>query len=435
MFEHLNFIVNFQDADYSDLVFPENDKQVLRDLGKQVAEIAHRPIMAERRKLWIDHNNLKEPRPVILCDPENGWNEIITDDQITCTNSIARRWECELRKQVFWGDEMNDDYVVEPYFNSEHIFQETPWGVEGVSKHATEFHRVEGGGSYHIDTILDDFETQFEKIEQPVMTIDFDLTEKVHAIAQEIFDGSITPRLKTFWFWATGPTDEYIKLRGMQNMLLDFYDHPDYVHKTMKLIQQWTIGRLEYLEKESLLTLNNDGSYVGSGGQGLTDQLPADDFQGKVRLKDMWALSESQATVGVSNEMFEEFIFQYQLPIMERFGLTCYACCEPMDQRIDIVRRASTLRRVSVSNWAKKDVMSEKLGQDYVYSVKPNPAFISTPEIDESSAREDVRAILAAAKNNRLELVMKDNHTLGKNRENIKAWVKIAREELSRAGY
>jgi len=146
MFEHLNFIVNFHAADYSGLNIPAKDREILSELGKYVAEIANRPIMEERKKLWTDHNALKETRPVILCDPENGWNEIITDDDIKCSNNIARHWECELRKQVFWGDEMGDDYVVEPFFNSVHIYSETPWGVQGVTQLSTEFHRLEDGG-------------------------------------------------------------------------------------------------------------------------------------------------------------------------------------------------------------------------------------------------------------------------------------------------
>lgn len=432
MFEHLNFIVNFHNAHYSDLSIPEKDKEILKALGVEVAEIAARPIMAERKQLWIDHNNLRKTRPVILCDPENGWNEIITDEQIKCTNSIARHWECDLRKQIFWGNEMNDDYVVEPFFNSVHIHEETPWNIAGSVKHATDFHRVENGGAYHIDKILDDFDEQFDKIEQPEITIDWDTTNRVHSIAQEIFEGSLTPRLKTWWFWSTGPTDEYIKLRSLETMLFDFYDHPDYVHKTMKLIQKWTLRRLDFLEKNRVLMLNNNGSYVGSGGQGFTDQLPAEDFTGEVRLKDMWGLAESQSSIGVSNEMFDEFIFQYQQPVMEKFGLSCYGCCEPLHDRFDIIQRAKNLRRISVSAWADKAMMSEKLGHDYIYSVKPRPSNISNPEIDRDEVREEVKNILEVAQDNCLEFVMKDNHTLGGNRENIKEWVKIVREEIGK---
>ena len=54
-----------------------------------------------------------------------------------------------------------------------------------------------------------------------------------------------------------------------------------------------------------------------------------------VRTRDIWGLAESQVTSGVSSELFEEFIFAYQKPVMERFGLTCYGCCEPMDKRFE----------------------------------------------------------------------------------------------------
>jgi hypothetical protein len=435
VFEHLNFIVNFQNADYSDLRFPEADKRILRELALQVAEVAHRPVMEERKELWKNHNALRETRPLLLCDPENGWNEIITDNQVQCANSIARHWEVDLRKRLFWGNQMGDDYVVEPVFNSIHIYKEPSWGIEGLEKQATVFHAMQDGGAYHIETILEDFEAQFDKIEEPEISIDRPLTEKVHAIARDLFDDILTTRLNTWWFWSTGPTDEYVRLRGMENMMLDFYDEPEYVHKTMQLIQNWTIRRLEFFEKNDLLTLNNDGSYVGSGSQGFTDELPASDFNGTVRIKDMWGLSESQVSVGVSNPMFEEFIFRYQQPVMERFGLSCYGCCEPMHERIDIVRRTKNLRRVSVSPWADKEIMAQKLGRDFIYSAKPNPSFLTLEHIDEEASRKEVRHILDVARDSCLELVMKDNHTLGRNPNNIKDFVKIAREEISRAGF
>ena len=46
---------------------------VLRGLAAEIREIAARPVMAERRQLWLDHNALRRTRPVLLCDPENGW--------------------------------------------------------------------------------------------------------------------------------------------------------------------------------------------------------------------------------------------------------------------------------------------------------------------------------------------------------------------------
>ncbi len=57
------------------------DRDILRDLAQQTAELAARPIEQEKRDLWYRHNELQPTRPLVFCDPENGWNEIITPDR------------------------------------------------------------------------------------------------------------------------------------------------------------------------------------------------------------------------------------------------------------------------------------------------------------------------------------------------------------------
>ncbi|MGI5848789.1 MAG: hypothetical protein ACOX8Q_01755 [Christensenellales bacterium] len=428
MFEHSNFTVNYNVADVSNLDFSDNERAVLKDLAKKVAELAALPRMADNKKLWTDHNGLKKTRPVILCDPENGWNEIITDDQIVCSNSLARHWELWLRKLIFWGTEMNDDYVIEPFFDVPHRFSIPSWGIKG-GKEATGKARLEGGGAYHIDTILDNY-AQLTDIIEPILDIDYKTTNITEEIAHEIFDGILTVRQKTTWYWSFGLTDEFVFLRGMANMFTDMYDYPDEVHKLMGMICDNMWRRLDFLEENHLMRLNNDGTYVGSGGIGFTDELPSPGFNGHVKTKDMWGLAESQVTVGVSPGMFSEFIFPYHKKLMERFGLTCYGCCEPMDDRIDLIKTVKNLRRVSVSAWANRELMADKLKHDYVYSAKPSPSFLAVPNMDENAVREDIRDVLKKAKDCCLELIMKDNHTLANKPENLTNWVKIAREEI-----
>lgn len=429
MFEQLNFRVNFNDADYSDLRFSNEDKAILRELGKQVAEIAARPIMEERRQLWIKHNKLGRTRPVLLCDPENGWNELIPENQIQCKNSIARHWENHLRKQIFWGNEMNDDYVVEPYFNLPYVYEEKHWGVAGSTKTASQKKTAEQGKAYHIETVLEDF-SQIKDLTKPKLTINYQVTESLLTIANEIFDDSLSARINTVWFWSFGLTDELVFLRGLEKLMYDFCDEPEHIHEVMDILFKGMMEKLDFLEDNNLFCLNNDGTYVGSGGMGFIDTLPAADFSGKVRTKDMWGLAESQVTVGVSPGMFKEFIFPYQKILMERFGLTCYGCCEPLDARFDIVKTVSNLRRVSVSPWANKEIMAAKLKHDYIYSMKPSPSNLALSVMDETIARKELKDALKITKDNCLEIIMKDNHTLGNNPDNIKNWVKIAREEI-----
>ncbi|MDD2533560.1 MAG: hypothetical protein PHC86_02530 [Eubacteriales bacterium] len=433
MFSQGNFRVNFNVADKSDLTFPIADRDMLRQLAAEVAEIAARPINAEHRKLWYLHNALQTKTPLILCDPENGWNEIITEDQIQCVNDMARHWEFYLRKQIFWGNQMGDDYVVEPVFGLPYLYTETPWTVAG-SHHQVTLHETKAdGGAYHIDTVLESY-VDIAKIVEPKLAIDFAKTKLTLELANEIFGDLLAVRLDTPWFWSFGMTDEFAFLRGMENLLFDFYDEPEAVHAVMKLMTDKMLARLEYLETNNLFSLNNDGTYVGSGGMGYTHELPADSFAGHVRMQDMWGHAESQITIGVSPEMFAEFIYPYQKKIMDRFGLMNYGCCEPMDDRFDIVKASSNLRRVSVSAWADRGLMADKLGANYIYSLKPNPAPLALAKLDEDVIRKDLRENLAVTRNSVLELIMKDNHTLAKNPRNLTRWVEIAREEIQRRG-
>lgn len=223
-----------------------------------------------------------------------------------------------------------------------------------------------------------------------------------------------------------------VNLRGLEQMMLDMANSPDALHRLMAFLRDGTMARLDYLEREGLLHLNNGGEYVGSGGFGWSRELPQADFDGRVRTKDLWGMAESQETVGVSPAMFEEFVFQYQLPLLERFGLNCYGCCEPVHSRWHVIRRAPNLRRVSVSPWCDVADIAEKLQHDYILSMKPNPARLADSVFDEDLIRRELRENLERARGCCIEIIMKDCHTIGKDPWRVCRWVELAREESER---
>ena len=92
------------------LTFSLAERETLRGLAAEVASLAARPIEDEKRDLWRRHNALQPTRPLVFCDPENGWQEIIPPSRLACTSALARQWEMHLRKEVFWGAQMRDDY-------------------------------------------------------------------------------------------------------------------------------------------------------------------------------------------------------------------------------------------------------------------------------------------------------------------------------------
>jgi hypothetical protein len=412
----------FKSIDTRTIEVNPRDRAVLRELAQRTAELAARPVEDEKRSLWYRHNALEPTRPLVFCDPENGWNEIIPEDRLRCKGTLAREWEMILRKEIFWGESMRDDRVIQPYFDIPCVSSESDWGMHEIKRSGGD------GGSYVWDAPLKTYD-DMDKLHFPEITVDKQATDALAALANEVFGSSLTVRVRGKWWWSMGMTWTLVGLRGIEQVMFDTYDHPEELKRLMGFLSAGTMAKLDFLEQNGLLSLNNDGTYVGSGGFGWTRELPAPGFEGKVRTKDMWGFAESQETVTFSPQMFEEFIFPHQLPLLERFGLNCYGCCEPLDKRWHVVERIPRLRRVSVSAWADIADMADKLGGRYIYSYKPNPADLAVPVMDGERIRANLRRMLERTRNCRVEVIMKDNHTIGKNPENVIRWCRIAREE------
>lgn len=407
------------------LTISATDRLILQQLAYQVAVLAERPLEAEKRQLWLRHNALQPTRPLVFCDPENGWHEIFPANRLACQGGLARQWEFALRKEIFWGDQMQDDRVIADAFDVAHVYTTTGWGLETPTIGGAH------GGAYRWASPVQSM-NDIDQMHFPHIDIDETATARVLELAHDVFDNYLTVRLRTKWWWSLGLTWNLAALRGLQQLMLDLFDQPALIHRLMALLRDGALSMLDSLEARNLLSLNQANDYVGSGGFGWTNALPQPDFTGKVRLCDLWGFAESQETVGISPAMFEEFVFPYQLPLLERFGLNCYGCCEPLDKRWHIVQRFPHLRRISVSPWANRAFMAEMLGDRYIYSLKPNPADLALPEFEEERIRLRLRLDLYTARNCRVEVIMKDNHTIANDPQRVIRWVQIAKEEATR---
>ncbi|RMD77589.1 MAG: hypothetical protein D6820_11295 [Lentisphaerae bacterium] len=245
---------------------------------------------------------------------------------------------------------------------------------------------------------------------------------------ENIFNGILDVRIRGGFWWTFGLTITAIDLIGLENLMLYMFDQPDELHQLMAFLRDDHLAFAKWAEKEGLLTLNNENDYIGSGSMGYTRDLPGSDWDGHVRTRDLWLLLESQETVGVGPAQFEEFVFSYQQALAEHFGKIYYGCCEPLHSRIHIVKKLKNLAHFSVSPWADEEIMAKACGQDLVYSRKPNPTLISTRTFDEDLIREDLKKTLCIARGKRLEIIMKDVHTLNNEPERLTRWVEIARE-------
>jgi len=406
------------------LIANSHEREVLRSLASTVLELASRPEEDKKRKRWTNHNDLIKTRPLIFCDPENGWNEIITQGQILCANPLLRVWEMALRKDIFWAEKMQDDKVIESFFYVPYNYTSTGYGL------IEETHRTSDQGSCVWIDKINDYEQDFPKLRFPDIVIDYNKTRRVVDFANDLLGDILTVKQRGLWWWSLGMTWDYIKFRSLENFMLDILMYPDWVHKFMEFLCKATHRKLDFLESNHLLSLNTGGTYVGSGGFGYTTQLPRPGADpGKVKTMDMWGFSESQETIGIDPEAYGEFIFPYEKTILERFGLNCYGCCEPIDPRWHYVKRFPRLRRISVSPWANIPKMTEQLHDKYIMSIKPSPTPLSMSIMDENAIRKELRQTLRTVRDCHVEVIMKDNHTLGKNPMNAINWCRIAKEE------
>lgn len=407
--------------------FTNTETQCLRMLADRVAEIAARPEMARKAEIWTLHNDLQTDTPLVFIDPEMGWNEIIPADTLICCDPLARVWEMHLRKQIVWAEGMKDDKVIENAFDVPYVYTDTGWGVP-IQKIGGR----ERGTSYIVKQSIEDYERDFSKVRYPKLIIDHEKSDRALNLAQELFDGRLTVRRKATWWWTLGMTWDYINMRGLEDFMCDFLLEPEWVYRTMELLCNGVLDRLDFLETQGLLSDNTGATYVGSGGFGYTHELHP--RKERVRTMDMWGFVESQETTAINPELYGEFIYPYHRRVAERFGLNCYGCCEPFDPRWRYVKELPRLRRVSVSPFSNWTCVPELLGKNYIASVKPIPTPLSLPDMNEESVRADCRRAVEATKGGICEFIMKDNHTLGGNPRNATRWVEIMREEIDR-GY
>lgn len=154
-----------------------------------------------------------------------------------------------------------------------------------------------------------------------------------------------------------------------------------------------------------------------------------------MRLKNLWGFAETQVAVGVSPPMYDEFILRYQTPILEKFGLNCYGCCEPMHDKFDIVlKRVPRLRRVSISPWCDRQIAAENLQDKFIYSWKPHSIYVSGPFFDPDGARRYIRETLQITRGCIVEIILKDTRTCANQPERFDICTKIAQEEMERVG-
>jgi hypothetical protein len=188
------------------------------------------------------------------------------------------------------------------------------------------------------------------------------------------------------------------------------------------------------LEKEQLILPTVGGEGLGQGTFCYTEDLPGYDIfeRRPLKTKDVWGYMDSQETVGISPDMFEEFIFPYYKKIADKFGLLSYGCCEPVHSIWEnCLSRLDNLRKISISPWCNEEYMGEQLrGKKIIYHRKPSPNYLGVgKELDEHALRQHIKKTVKAARGCNLEITQRDVYTVNNSIDKVKRYVEIIREE------
>ena len=409
-------------------VLPE-DRDILRKLASRVRKIADSPRNCEIRQLWYRHDECRGERPLVLTETDGGLQMVLPGYKPRCREAWAQEQESGFAYTLCHVETIRDDWPVEPFVNC-------GWDLKisdfGVTPHQTQPDTQGTHGAYHIDAVITDLDREFDKLKPRTYAVDRERSLAVKSFLEEIYNGILDVRMRGNPWWTFGLTWTAINLIGLEGLMLKMYDQPEGSHRLMGFLRDENLALLQWLEKEGLLNLNNENDYIGSGSRGYTHALPQCDPApgGAVRAKDLWGLLESQETVGVGPDQYEEFVFRYENPIAQKLGRVYYGCCEPVNTRWHVLKHMTNLKRVSVSPWCDQKFMAKALENRYVYSRKPNPSLISTGVFDENLIRKDLRETMRLAREHgcSLEVVMKDVHTLHGEPDRLTRWVRIARE-------
>jgi hypothetical protein len=412
---------------------PDGDREILRTLASEVAEIALLPVHAEKARLWTKLNDLDSERPMVWAN-EICWNEMNVDDELTlrCENDWARTEEMRHRRLIYQWRHMPGDMVVNDTLSCPMAFDSTKWGIsEDVDTVSTD--ESNDVVSRHFKVQIQN-EDDLEKIKMAVVTHDEEKTATRYAAMCELYDG-IMPVRKTgqshIWFT---PWDFLIRWYGIEAAMMDMIDRPEFVHAAVERMVDSSMEELDRLIELKLLTLDNDETRVGSGGFGYASDLPGDDYDPDwVKPHNMWGCSNAQIFSEVSPQMHWDFAIEHDLRWLKRWKMTYYGCCEPLDGKMDLMRRIPNLRKISVSPWCNSQRAVDEIAGDYVMSRKPTPAVLASDTWHPEQARAQIREFLDLAEGKcHVELIMKDISTVRYEPQRLWEWTEIAMEEATR---
>lgn len=414
---------------FTTVVKHNDDVAILRELAKEVVEIANKPIQDERRNLWRKHNSFQGERPLIYVRAF-AFDEFFDFSQLKCQDPFFRKYEYYMH-MIKFRDTIGDDFIVEPWLTVDAVYDppvELRWGVK---VEMGEKPSKRGAAAFKPSIIK---EEDIDKLVVPRHSVDEKATEeryeKLKNAVGDIIEINLN-RGSIFQMWTMDISTDLAKLRGLEQIMWDAVDRPEWLHKLLKFMRDGILKVLEEAEDAGDLSLANHENQAMPYSLELEDPKP--NTYG-VKRKQLWAFMAAQEFTTFGPDMYYEFMLQYQIPILQNYGLVAYGCCEDITKKIDMLRKIPNLRRIAVTPFSKTKECAEQIGKDYIISWRPSPSLMLSRGLDEGFVRKFMRDNFEIFKHNGnyFDITLKDVETVNYQPENISKWVQIVREEIER---
>jgi hypothetical protein len=250
------------------------------------------------------------------------------------------------------------------------------------------------------------------------------------AFLQDAFDDTIDINVyrKPLYYGLGGGdlSTSLAELLGLENMMLYMYDNPELIHELAGFLRDAVLS--QYEKAEDCGDWAPTGSWWENQGMPFHKDIPDAKLNGRgFKTNQLWCHMAAQEFTLISSEMHEEFLLNYQMPIMERFGLVSNGCCENLTRKIDLLRKIPNLNRIGVTPTADVAKCAEQIKRDYVFSWRPNPVMVSA-YYDPDFIYKEIKKGLDESKGCIVDITLKDISTVQGDPNRMREWVRITRQ-------
>jgi hypothetical protein len=377
---------------------------VLSDLAAEALELWQSPEQERRRRLWADHFNGRTREVPVSCAMFQGWQDlvwqqILPEDTFVHKQGMARTVECHLRHTLWRARHVPDDTPADPTLKLSCLpafAADELWGVPL----ADESPDAVGGAYKPVPPLRDD--TDLRRLRLPEFRSDEASRRRQEEQVRELI-GDALPIVFQCNALHNGPFEWAVRLRGMDSLLLDCYDRPEWLHQLMGWLAEGIVAYHQAREAA--------GYAVGLAECQL--HSPWDDLPpGQERLlSGAWGYLHAQSAASYGPGAYAEFVQPYNVGIARLWGKVYYHGCEDLTRKVRVIRDLPHLRQFHVSPWSQVGPVAAALPAQVALEVHSHPTNVLFLW-GEAEMREELQNLTRDAGDHRFNLKLCDIQTL-----------------------